>query len=458
MIQPSSSHPLGEALSRWTAVLLLLIITAAAMYASSIIATVFGGESIYFQFVTTYLVYTTVLLVSVFMLDCFNFGGKRLHMLIYSAVISILIAGVATLAMPYFIIGRAVSKKLMLVHTIIMILVSPLWLHTAQSIYFSKCPPVKTVFITDMNTEYWIKNVVNHFSRRYQVVEIASPKDRQLESIIAKYPAVLMGTLVIEDKQRVLSLCASTNKSVLMRPDYTDIMMTKAQTEQCDDLLLLLVHSYGLTRSQRLIKRTFDLIVALAGLAVALPIILVCAAAVFISDGHNPFYLQERYTRGRKSFNVIKLRTMIPNAETLNGPKLAEKNDPRITKIGKFLRATRIDELPQLLNVLIGDMSIVGPRPERPHFYERIEEELPEFEQRLSVKCGITGYAQTLGRYSTNPRDKLMLDLMYIKHYSFALDIKLVLDTALVVFQRDSSAGVDTVRPYHDNPDEPTDE
>lgn len=443
MIQPSKAHPLGETISRWASVILLLGLTAVSLYASGIISVYIWGDAIHLRFGITYLSYSIILLTSVFSVDCLNFGGKRLHMLAYGVVISIAIAGVATLALPYFIIGSAVSKKLMLVHTVIMLFLSPLWLYISQHIYFSKCPPVKALFITDMKTEYWIKDVVNQFSRRYTVADIISPKDKNIEEAIARCPAVLLGTLVTEDKYRLLGICATHNKSVLMRPDYTDIMMTKAQTEQCDDLLLILVHSYGLTKSQRLLKRIFDVIVSTVALVFLSPIILVCALIVFLSDWHSPFYLQERYTRNKKLFKVIKLRSMIPDAEKFDGPVLAEKDDPRITKIGRFMRSTRIDELPQFINVLIGDMSIVGPRPERPFFYEQIEQELPEFEQRLSVKCGITGYAQILGRYTTDPRDKLMLDLMYIKHYSFPLDIKLILDTVMVLFRKESSAGVD---------------
>ena len=163
-------------------------------------------------------------------------------------------------------------------------------------------------------------------------------------------------------------------------------------------------------------------------------------------DGGPIFYKQERFTLNGKKFFVYKFRSMIVNAESKSGAVLASKNDSRITPIGKFVRATRLDELPQFINVLKGDMSLVGPRPERPEIAEDYYKTLPEFGYRLKTKAGLTGYAQLYGKYNTTPYDKLQLDLMYIQNYSLFLDIKLILMTIKIMFMKESTEGVDETK------------
>lgn len=239
--------------------------------------------------VLTFVWYSVILVVIVLFLGVLNFGGNRLHILIYTALIALIITSVLVLALPYSMIGRQVSKKIIFVMFGEMAILIPLWLLISQRIYFRFCPPVKTIFITDLPTEDWVVDVVNLFSKRYTIVDTISPKSVEIAEKIQSVPAVVIGSLVNEDKQRILCICAAYNKSVLMRPEYTDIMMTKAQTEQCDDLLLILVHSFGLTRSQRLGKRIFDIVFSALALTVALPIILICALFIFLEDKHSPF-------------------------------------------------------------------------------------------------------------------------------------------------------------------------
>lgn len=160
-------------------------------------------------------------------------------------------------------------------------------------------------------------------------------------------------------------------------------------------------------------------------------------------DSRGPiFFKQDRVTENGKTFYVYKFRTMVENAEKLTGPVLATDNDPRITKIGNILRATRIDEIPQIINVFSGNMSIVGPRPERQFFIDQYLESTPEFAFRTAVKAGITGLAQVSGKYTTTFEDKLRYDLMYIKNYSFLLDMKILFKTIKVVFTKEASAGL----------------
>ena len=189
-------------------------------------------------------------------------------------------------------------------------------------------------------------------------------------------------------------------------------------------------------------KRAEDLIIATLMLIVFSPIFVLAAVGIKCTDRGPVFYKQERLTKDGKHFMIYKFRTMVVDAEKMSGPVLASERDPRILPIGKILRATRMDELPQILNILKGEMSLVGPRPERPELAAEIEREIPEFRYRLKVKAGLTGFAQVYGKYNTNSYDKLKLDLMYIRKYSLMLDLKLILMTPKIMFLKESTEGV----------------
>ena len=191
-----------------------------------------------------------------------------------------------------------------------------------------------------------------------------------------------------------------------------------------------------------MVKRVFDIVMAASLLIILSPIMFVIAIAVKLDSKGEVFFRQERVTQYGKIFRIYKFRTMVVDAEKLCGARLASEHDPRITKVGKFLRACRMDELPQLINILKGEMSIVGPRPERPELAEEIEKEMPEFALRLKVKAGLTGYAQFYGKYNTTPYDKLKLDLTYIRNYSFILDLKLMLLTPKILLLKESTEGI----------------
>ena len=200
----------------------------------------------------------------------------------------------------------------------------------------------------------------------------------------------------------------------------------------------------GLGQSNELFKRLTDVFLGILGLIVlSIPFIFVYLALKI--GGGSAFYAQERITRDNKVFKIYKFRTMVENAEAASGPVLAQDVDCRITKLGHFLRATRLDEIPQIYNILIGDMSIVGPRPERPFFVEQFCAEMPEYNLRHRVKTGLTGLAQVQGKYNTSVRDKLKYDLLYINGYSYALDIKLIMQTLNILLRKSSTEGVKSV-------------
>lgn len=193
---------------------------------------------------------------------------------------------------------------------------------------------------------------------------------------------------------------------------------------------------------QRFWKRALDLFLAVPMLIALSPVMLIVSLVIKLYDGGRVFYKQVRCTEGGREFEIVKFRSMVENAESDGVAKLASVGDARITPFGKFIRATRIDELPQLFNVIRGEMSFVGPRPERPEIIREYMESMPEFEFRMRVKAGLTGFAQIYGKYNTIPYDKLKLDLFYIENYSLWLDIKLFLMTVKIVLKREAAEGI----------------
>ena len=184
-----------------------------------------------------------------------------------------------------------------------------------------------------------------------------------------------------------------------------------------------------------------DIVLSGLSLIILSPVFLITAIAIKLEDRGPVFFRQERCTLYGRVFSILKFRSMIVGAEKAGVSVPATEKDPRITKVGAFIRATRIDELPQLINILKGDMSIVGPRPERVEHVEKYSREIPEFSYRLMVKGGLTGYAQVYGKYNTTAYDKLKLDLMYIQNYSLLLDIELILKTIKILFTKESTEG-----------------
>ncbi len=214
-----------------------------------------------------------------------------------------------------------------------------------------------------------------------------------------------------------------------------------------DQVSIFPIQNFHLTKAQQFKKRTADLTVSLLGIFLTLPIMAIVAAVIKIEDGGKVFYKQVRLGLNGKEFQILKFRSMIPDAEKYTGAVFAVSDDPRITKTGKFIRATRIDELPQFFNVLEGSMSVVGPRPERPIFVKEFSQQIPDYKDRLTVKPGITGLAQVMGNYRTTAKNKSKFDLMYIRNYSFLLDIKIMLKTLKVIFSKEKvvvSMGTET--------------
>ena len=250
-----------------------------------------------------------------------------------------------------------------------------------------------------------------------------------------KHETVFIYDVPIKERTEIIEFCYQNMKNVYFNPDMHDVIEQSAKHTILDDVSMYGCYSKGLTLEQRIIKRAMDIVLSVIALILASPIMLITAILVKVEDGGKVIFKQNRATRDGKIFSVYKFRTMREDVENYS----VIEDDVRVTKVGKYLRKYRIDELPQFWNVLLGDMSVVGPRPEMLANIFNYTSVLPEFEYRLRVKAGITGYAQIAGKYNTSPKDKLILDLMYIEEYSFWLDLKLLFQTLIVLLKRDST-------------------
>ncbi len=243
-------------------------------------------------------------------------------------------------------------------------------------------------------------------------------------------------------KLKLVNECYELGKSIYVVPTYTDIILQCSSECNLIDTPLLQCNTFGPTQFEKIVKRCFDIVFSLLLLIVTSPLMLLVAIAIKCEDGGPVLYKQVRLTRHKRQFNIYKFRSMRVDAEK-NGVQFAKAHDDRITKVGRFIRACRLDELPQLFNILKGDMSVVGPRPERPEIQNEILKELPEFDYRLKVKAGLTGFAQVYGKYNTKLKDKLLFDLIYIENYSLFLDLKIMFLTFKILFSKDSTEGYD---------------
>lgn len=259
---------------------------------------------------------------------------------------------------------------------------------------------------------------------------------------IREYDSVIIGDIPCQARNHILKYCFEHSIRTYILPKISDIMLRGADDINLFDSPLLLARNQGFTFEQKVMKRTMDLILSLIGIIISSPLMLLTAFAILIQDGAPVIHKQTRLTMGGKEFCVYKFRSMIKDAEKDGIARLSAEKDVRVTPVGRVIRRVRLDELPQLFNILKGDMSLVGPRPERPQIAAEYREYMPEFDYRLKVKGGLTGFAQIYGKYNTTPYDKLKLDLMYIENYSFRLDLKLIFMTVKILFMKDSTEGV----------------
>lgn len=263
----------------------------------------------------------------------------------------------------------------------------------------------------------------------------------ELAKEISKYDAVLINDFPSDKEHEVLKQCFEVGKRVYFLPKISDIIVKSSEDLNIFDTPLYLCRNIEIHWWENAIKTFFDFLISLVAIIILSPLLLVVALLIHLEDKGPVFFRQDRVTKNGKVFSIIKFRSMKVNAEEDGVPHPAGEEDPRITKVGKFIRATRIDELPQLFNILKGEMSLIGPRPERVEHVELYSKEIPEFSLRQKMKAGLTGYAQVYGKYNTTALDKLKLDLMYIMNYSLRLDVQILFATAKILFEKESTEG-----------------
>ena len=318
------------------------------------------------------------------------------------------------------------------------------WAYTVRWLFVRLYPPRKMLIIYGKYSPDDLIKKVNSRRDKYNIcgAESIAIGYEELTKRIPDYEAVVLCDLPAHTRNKILKFCFEKSIRIYVTPKLSDIIISGSESIHLFDTPLLMCRNQGLSMEQRAAKRVLDIIVSGLGIIVSSPIMLIIAIAVKAYDGGPVFYLQDRLTYQGKEFRIRKFRSMCVDSEK-NGARLASKHDSRITPVGHVLRNLHLDELPQLFNVFKGDMSLVGPRPERDVIMQEYEQEIPEFHYRLKVKAGLTGYAQVYGKYNTTPYDKLKLDLFYIENYSFLLDIKLLFMTVKIFFQKEVSEGVD---------------
>lgn len=381
-----------------------------------------------------------------------TYGGMKIGFLkpmdvFFSQTFSLLCVNVLT----YFQISL-MEVKLVWINgflwmTFVQLVFAGVWTYLCNLVYRKAFPPRELLLV---HGERSVEDITRKFAGRpdkYHIakyVDIARGIEAVKKEITGSEMAVVLWDIPTTDRNTLFKFCYSNSIRVYMMPKITDVLIKGSDQLHLFDTPILLSRESSLKIEQRIAKRTIDIVCSVILLIVSSPIWLITAIAIKMYDGGPVLYKQTRCTLHGREFEIMKFRSMKQDAEKDGVARLAAKNDSRITPIGKFIRAVRIDELPQLFNILKGDMSFIGPRPERPQIIAQYMEEMPEFALRMKVKAGLAGYAQVYGKYNTTPYDKLKLDLSYIENYSLWLDIKLMLLTLKILFKPESTEGIDS--------------
>lgn len=378
--------------------------------------------------------------------DSFKFGHLKLSHIFISQIIAIFLTNVISYFQLCLIANKMVTIVPMIILFVIDIFACLLFCYVYTAIYHKVNVPRNILMIVgeDNNSkESELKFKLDSRADKYTVTKIIriKRKNKQLFDDIDKHDAVVLNNIPLNVRNDILKYCYENHVRTYIVPEVSDIVIRGLNDITLFDTPLLLMKDYGLSLNQQILKRTMDIILSLLALIIGAPIMLIIAIAIKLEDGGPILFKQDRVTKDEKVFSIIKFRSMIIDAEKDGISIPAVDNDPRITKVGKVIRPLRLDELPQIFNILKGDMSIVGPRPERVEHVEEYSKQIPEFKYRYKVKGGLTGYAQIYGKYNTSAYDKLRMDLIYIENYSLLLDIKLIIETVRILFKKESTEG-----------------
>lgn len=390
-------------------------------------------------------VYAVILFLMLYAFQGLKIGYYTISNLLISRCIAYICAHIVITIQIILMVGQVKYSGEIVLRTLEILLITGV-LNILLTIILTKgynklVPPYRMLMIYG-DYENNLKFKINARADKYLVEEeIYIGEDiEMIKKKILEYDAIVLNDIPTDNRNDILKFCFEQNIRVYFVPKISDVFVKGATELKLFDTPVFLCRNMQLSFEQRFVKRLMDILISAVLLIIASPIMLITWIAIRLEDGGSAFYKQERCTINAKRFYVYKFRSMRMDAEKA-GAQLAKENDSRITKVGAFIRKTRIDELPQLFNILKGDMSFVGPRPERPEFVEEYSKTVPEFSYRMKVKAGLTGYAQVYGKYNTTFLDKLKMDLLYIEKYSLLLDIQIIFTTVKVVFMKESTEG-----------------
>lgn len=372
--------------------------------------------------------------------------NKSLTDLFVITLIVQVILTVMIMAMTFF--GRWFSfpRSVILISFVVSSIILFLWRVAVFKLYERIAGTKKVMVVGEKNKiGAIIYNFMNAKNKRHTVT--SAVVDNYYENIKKHVNSIdivyIAADLDRHDKLEIFDFLIKNNKNIFVNTSFEHLALVNPNIMNIEDESVIELSNFRISPEFDLIKRATDMIVAALMILVTSPIMFITAILIKMTSKGPVVYKQVRITKDQQEFNIYKFRTMSATAETESGPVLAKANDMRVTTIGKYLRTLRIDELPQLFNVLNGTMSLVGPRPERPFFVDQFKKENPYYDLRHNVRAGITGYAQVYGKYSTNFNSKLNFDLVYIKNYNLLMDIKILLQTIKVLFDKVSSKGLE---------------
>ena len=396
--------------------------------------------------VTVVFVFTLLMMTRIY--GKFDIGRRKSKPIVYSVFLAAMITDIVAYGMniimktiepdmnPFQWMDVLLLFAVLALHLLIIIIFT----YAGNEIYFMLIPPEKCIIVTKWNSDLEkISAGLQKYKKQYRISRVVDYRRSDLEEILMRMDTAILYDLPLETRDYLVNFCYEHLINIYLNPEIPDVVENLAEHYLLDDVSMLHTQVQGLTYEQRFIKRTFDIVFSALAIIVLMPVFVFVAVLIRMDDGGPIFFLQQRATRNGKIFRVIKFRTMKAHSKN----KSATVDDDRITKIGHKLRKYRIDELPQLFNIFFGDMSFVGPRPEMLENVWTYTEEMPEFKYRLRVKAGLTGLAQVVGKYNTSPKDKLILDMMYIERFSIWRDIKLIFQTLIVFLKKDSTEGFD---------------
>ena len=428
--------------------LLILLVTADF----AVIWYKFYEEEIYHSFyfygnIAVIFVAMTLFLIFARLYGVFRLRISKAADLIYSNAVALLVTSFLMYCILILLSRRLPNVFPLLLFWSIGFALGVIWAYISVRLTRFVVPIQKVLILYDneearANGQYIIEKI----PWRYTLIgqeHVAENVQETIEKIRRYRPnQVMLCGIHSTPRNSILKYCLENHIAVMIRPNIGDFLVNSAKEVQLANLPVMLCEENSQTNLYMLGKRIFDIIFGVLGLIIFLPFMILTAAAIKLYDGGPVIYKQVRLTQNRKHFYLYKFRSMRVDAEKDGIARLASKNDDRITPVGKFIRAVRIDEMPQVFCILSGNMSIVGPRPERPEIAEQYEKEMPEFALRLRAKAGLTGYAQVYGKYNTEPYDKLQMDLMYISQQSFVMDLKIIFVTLKILLLRESTEGI----------------